>query len=98
MISILITETYKKAYTITLTLIIDNFTLLLERVLCIHYLMRFKKDQAKVQVLINSDNKVNVMILAYTAKLGFKARSSNIKIQKINNSIFKMFEIVLASF
>lgn len=34
----------------------------------------------------------------YILKLGFKIRRINIKAQKINNSIFKIFEIVLTSF
>lgn len=44
----------------------------LKYVPCIHHPMRFKKDQAKVQALLNSSSKVNAMNLVYTAKLGLK--------------------------
>lgn len=38
----------------------------------VHHLVQFKKNQVKVQALIDFDNEVNVMTLAYTSKLGFK--------------------------
>ena len=38
------------------------------------------------------------MIPEYTSKLGYKVRPTNIRAQKIESSIFKMFKIVLASF
>lgn len=44
----------------------------LKRVPYIHHLVRFKKDQAKIQVLLNSDSEVNVMTSAYAAKLDLK--------------------------
>lgn len=66
--------------------------------LCIYYLLHFKKDGLKIQALIDSDNEVNKMAPAYAAKLGLKIEPTNIKGQKINNSTFKMFDIVLASF
>lgn len=57
-------------------LIIDLETLttnfLLEYILYIHYPIQFKKDQVKTQALIDSDNKVNTITLAYTQKLGFQ--------------------------
>lgn len=64
----------------------------------IYHLMQFKKNQAKVQTLINSGSEINAMTLAYVAKLGFKISKSNIKVQKINSSLFKTFKIVLTSF
>ncbi len=44
----------------------------LEHVKCIHYPVRFKKNQAEVQALINSGSEVNAMAPAYAAKLGLK--------------------------
>ncbi len=44
----------------------------LEHVPCIHYPVRFKKDKAEVQALIDSGIEVNVMVPAYAAKLGLK--------------------------
>lgn len=38
----------------------------------INYLVKFKKDQTKVQALIDSDNKINIMTPTYMAKLGLK--------------------------
>lgn len=59
-------------------LMINNFALSLKHILCIHHLVRFKKDQIKVQALLNSDSKVNVMSLAYAAKLGLKVQPTNV--------------------
>lgn len=72
----------------------DN--IVLEKISYIHYPIWFKID--KVRALINSGNKVNIMTPAYALKLGQNIYFSNIKAQKINCSIFKMFEIVFASF
>lgn len=79
------------------TTILDNSTPTLERVPCIHYLLCFKKNQAKIQVLTNSNNEVNKMTLVYMAKLGFKVRLTNIEIQIIDSSTLKIFEMVLAN-
>lgn len=38
------------------------------------------------------------MTLAYTARLNFKVQSTNVRAQKIDSSIFKIFKIVRASF
>ena len=38
------------------------------------------------------------MTLGYALKLGLKVRPTNVGAQKIDNSIFETFEIVLASF
>lgn len=59
---------------------------LLKRVFYIHYPMCFKKDQTKIQVMIDSRSKVNSMTPAYVAKLGFKVRLTNIGAQKIDGS------------
>lgn len=45
-------------------------TLLLEHVLYIYYLIRFKKNQAESQALINYNNKINAMIPIYIKRLG----------------------------
>lgn len=60
--------------------------------------MQFKKDQAKVQALLNFGNKVKAMTPAYAANLGLKVWSTNVRAQKIDDSIFKTFGMVLASF
>ena len=72
--------------------------MVLKRVPCIYYLLRFWKNTAKVKALINSGSEVNVIIPTYAAKLGLKVRRTNVWIQKIDGSILKIFEMVLASF
>lgn len=81
-----------------LAFMINNFALLLKYILYIYYLMRFKKDQAKIQTLIDSSYEVNAMIPAYTAKLGLKIQSTNIRVQKIDYPTLKTFGIVLINF
>lgn len=76
----------------------SNSTLPLERIPSIYYLLYFKKIQAKIQALINSDNEVNTMTPAYVKKLCFCIRKTDIGVQKINNSIFETFKMVLANF
>lgn len=79
-------------------LVLDTFILLLKYILCIYYLIRFKKEQAKIQALLNFNSEVNIISLVYVAKLGFKIRSTDVKAQKIDDSTFEIFKIVLTSF
>lgn len=46
--------------------------LTLKPIPCIHYLINFNKNQAEIQALIDSKNKINIMTLAYVLKLGLK--------------------------
>ena len=68
----------------------------LQRVPCVHYLIRFKKKE--VQALINSGSEVNAMTPANVSRLGLRVDRTDIKAQKIDGSTLKTFEIVLASF
>ena len=68
----------------------------LQKVLCVHYSIRFKKKE--VQALIASGSEVNTMILAYASRPGLRVHRNDIEAQKIDGSIFETFEIVLASF
>lgn len=61
------TEAYRKANTPSIAE--KTLSLPLKRMLSIYYLMQFKKNQAKVQDLLNLCNEVNAMILAYAASL-----------------------------
>ena len=56
----------------------DNSTLLLERVLYIYYPLYFRKNQRKIQTLINSDNEVNAIISAYTKRLSFQTQKTDV--------------------
>lgn len=58
---------------------VNNLALPLKRVPYIYYLMRFKKDQIKVQALLDSDSKIIIMIPTYTAKLSLKVWPTDIK-------------------
>lgn len=60
--------------------------------------MWFKKNQVKIQALLDSDSKINVITPAYAARLSLKVFPTNVKTQKIDNSILKAFGIVLAIF
>ena len=48
----------------------------LQKILCIHYLIRFKKK--KVQALIDSGSEVNAMTPAYASKLGLRVYRTDI--------------------
>lgn len=67
-------------------------------VLYIYYSFCLQKDTIDIRALIDLGSAVNIMTLAYIAKLGFKACYKNVRAQKIDSSIFQMFRIVLASF
>lgn len=51
-----------------------------ERVSCTYYPVRFKKNQVKIQPLINSNNNDNTITLLYETKLGVKVWTINIRI------------------
>lgn len=72
-------ETYKDIYVIALALFDNNSTLSLKQVVCIHHLIWFKKDQAKIQALIDFDSEINTMIPAYVDKLSLKIRPTNVE-------------------
>lgn len=73
-----------------------NNDVILDQVLYIYYLIQFKKN--KVQSLIDSSSKDNLMTLAYTLKLGLKICFTDVKAQKIDDFIFEIFEMILRSF
>ena len=68
----------------------------LQRVPCIHYLIRFKKKE--VQALIDLGSEVNAMTLAYALRLGLRVHHTNVGAQKIDDSTLQTFGMVLANF
>lgn len=56
-----------------------KIALLLKHVPYIYHSLCFKKDWAKIQSLINSDNEINTITLAYVAKLSLQIWSINVK-------------------
>lgn len=92
-------EAYKKTY---IPLIAEETLLLntppLKHMLYIYHPIWSKRDQAKIQALIDSDVEINAITSTYTAKLSLKVWSTDVGVQKINDSNLKMFGIVLTSF
>ena len=78
--------------------VIDGGEKIVIRVPCIHYPVQFQGDQEQVRALLDSGSEINAMSPAYTKKLGFKTRKTNVGAQKIDGSIFKTFGIVIADF
>ena len=74
----------------------DDVTL--KRVPCVHYLLRFQKNTVDVRVLIDSGSEVNAITPAYTSKLGFRVRHTDVGAQKIDGSTLQTFGMVLANF
>lgn len=91
--SMLITESCKIDYTFfapknsSLLLLMLNISLL-KYALCIYYLFYFKKNWAKVQVLLYYGSEVNIIAPVYAASLNLKIRLINIRLQKIDDSHF----------
>ena len=66
------------------------------RMSCIYYPVQFQKKNIKA--LLNSGNKINTISFAYVKRLGLKTWKTNVKAQKIDNSILETFEIIIADF
>ena len=87
--SVLVTETIKEAYKV----IVPN------RLPCIYYLVQFQKDhKATIWALIDLASKVNAMTLAYAKQLGLQVQKTEVEVQKIDDSLFRTFGMVIASF
>lgn len=59
-------------FSLEVSISVANSLLSLKYILCIHHPMRFKKDQAKIQALLDSGSEVNPITLACAARLGLK--------------------------
>ena len=70
----------------------------LERVLYIHYLLRFRKDTIGIKALIDSGSEVNAMTPAYVLKLGLKVYRTDVEAQMTDGSTFKIFGMILVNF
>ena len=68
----------------------------LVRVPCIHYPVRFQEEQ--VRALLDSGSEVNAMSPAYAERLGLKTRKTNVGAQKIDGSALETFGMVIADF
>lgn len=63
--------------------------------LCIWYLIQIQNSE--IQAFINSSGKVNIMTLAYAKMLCFISWKINIEEQKIDSSLFEIYDITSAS-
>lgn len=66
--------------------------------LSIQYPLMFKKGHIEVQVLINSDSKVNAMTSIYTTVLWLRVCPTDVGPLKIDKSMLLTYSIVLANF
>ena len=70
---------------------------IIDRVLCICYPVQFQKDKSKdVLALLDPKRKINAMILAYAAWLGFQVQKTNVSDPKIDKSLLKTYGMVIA--
>ena len=74
----------------------SNEEVILKKVSCIYYLIQFQKGQKQVRALFDSNSKVNAMNPTFAQKLGFHIWKTNVGIQKIDDSILKTLEMVIA--
>ena len=73
--------------------------IVLDRVLCIYYLVQFRKNkEATIWALIDWTSKVNAMTPAYAKQLGLYVQKIDVGAQKIDCSLLRTFGIVLAGF
>lgn len=79
-------------------LVSNNNTPSLERVSCIQYTLYCRKDQVKIQTLINSGNEINAMTLAYAKKLEIQTQKTNMRVQKTDNSSLAIYCMVIGGF
>lgn len=70
----------------------------LECVPCIQYPIKFKKGHTEVQALIDFDNKVNIMTLAYATILRLYICPTDIETQKIDGFTLSTYDIILVNF
>ena len=78
-------------------LVIDNNKEII-KLFYIRYLVLFQKNQKQIKILLNSGSKVNIISFNYIKKLGFKIWKINIKTQKIDSSILKIFKKLIINF
>ena len=72
--------------------------IILDQISYIHYPIKFQKDKATIQALINFGSKVNAMSPAYAKQLGLRTWKSDVKAQKIDRSSLDTFEMVIIGF
>ena len=64
----------------------EGRAVVLERIRCIHYPLRFRKHSADIEALLDLGSEVNVMTPAFASRLGLRTRHTNVETQKIDDS------------
>ena len=72
--------------------------IMLEKVFYIYYFVWFQENNEQIKILLNNNSKINTMSPGYIKKLGLKIWKINIVAQKIDDSTFNSFGIVIAKF
>ena len=97
MISTLMTENSKKAILVSAKM--------LERVMCIQYLIAFLGAVIQngsalnhMSILFDSDSKVNAIHPAFAEKLGFVVQTTNIGGQKMDSTTLETYRMMVAVF
>ena len=72
--------------------------MVLDRISCIHYPIKFRKDKDTIRALIDSSSEVNKIPPAYAKKLGLRTQKTDVGAQKIDGSSLNMFGMVIAGF
>ena len=70
----------------------------LKKIPCIHYPIRFQEGQEQVKALLDSGSEVNAMSPAYIERLSLKTRKTNVGAQNIDGSALEIFGMVIADF
>lgn len=70
---------------------------ILKHIPCIRCPVQFRKGQSNVKALIDSSSKVNIMILAYTSKLGLTTQKTDVGAQQIDCSTLITYEMVISA-
>lgn len=76
--------------------ILDNFIIKHQQVLCIYYLVWF--SQYSIETFIDSGSKVNVMQPSFIRKLCFCISKTDIDAQKMDGSKLEIFGMIITSF
>lgn len=74
----------------------ENLRSNLAQVLCIRYLINFKKKS--VAAFFDSSNKVNAVYPIFAKELDFSIRPTNVKVQKIDGITLDTYGMVVAAF
>lgn len=94
-------RTFKKLVLVLATSLLVTGVSKVATLVCVPYIsypVQFRKDDNKVQALLDSGSKVNAINAAYAENLSLWIPEINVGIKKIDGSSLHSFEIVIANF